>query len=211
VGSQSLNSRELKTTLGGSAMSKEEQAQYRSHIFDAVTAKESITLGMIGKTFGGIVVVSGLVATLFGGWLGDKLRDRVRGSYFLVCGYGALIAFPPFVAMVFVPFPYAWGCVFLAVFFLFVNTGPANTILANVTRDRIRATAFAINILIIHLLGDAISPPLIGLIGDLANLGTAFVMISVLILLAGILWILGARHLDAETRRVSDAEAVTPP
>lgn len=203
-----LTSSELKTKLAESQLSKEEQKQYRSQIFEAVTAPDSITLGKIGLLFGGIVVVAGLASTLFGGWLGDRLRDHTRGSYFKVCGYGALIAFPPFVAMLFVPFPYAWGCVFVAVFFLFINTGPANAILANVTRHHIRATAFAINILIIHALGDAISPPLIGLVGDLANLGTALLLVSFLILVAGVLWLQGAKYLDEETAAISKAGAV---
>jgi MFS family permease len=207
-----LTTVELKDKLRQSALTPEEQAQYRSQIFEGVTAPESVSLGYIGTIFGGIVVVSGLVATLFGGWLGDYWRDRgVRGSYFQVSGWGALVAFPAFVGMLFVPFPYAWGLVFVTVFFLFVNTGPANTVLANVTRHRIRATAFAINILIIHALGDVISPPIIGLIADLSDLGTALLIISVLILAAGVLWIAGARYLDAETKRITDAETTTGP
>jgi hypothetical protein len=211
AGPDELTTARLKEELKQSALTNEEQAQYRSHIFDAVTAPESISLGYVGTVFGGIVVVSGLVATLFGGWLGDYLRDRVRGSYFQVCGWGALVSFPAFVAMLYVPFPYAWGLLFVVVFFLFVNTGPANTILANVTRHRIRATAFAINILVIHALGDAISPPLIGLIADLSNLGTALLIVSVLILAGGVLWLMGARYLDAETRRVTEAESQPGP
>jgi MFS transporter, Spinster family, sphingosine-1-phosphate transporter len=209
AGPDVLNAPTLKRKLAESDLTAEEREQYQTRIVDAVVASGSPTLGTINPIFGGIIVVSGLVATLFGGWLGDRLRDRVRGSYFQVCGYGALAAFPPFVAMLYVPFPYAWGCVFLTVFFLFLNTGPANTILANVTGHRIRASAFAINILIIHALGDAISPPLIGLVASLSTLGTALLCVSVLIVVAGILWIAGARYLDEETRRVTVAE--TPP
>lgn len=206
VGPEVLTTSELKAKLEASDLTPAERAQYQSQVFDAVTHPESITLGGIGTTFGGIVVVSGLIATLFGGWLGDKLRDRVRGSYFQVCGWGALIAFPAFVGMLYVPFPYAWGLLFVTVFFLFINTGPANTILANVTRSRIRASAFAVNILVIHLFGDAISPPLIGLVADRSSLTTALLGVSVFILAAGVLWNLGARYLDEETRRVTEAE-----
>ena len=207
-----LTTGELRSRLAGSALTTKEREQYQSRVFDAVTDPRSISLSTVGTVFGGIVVVSGLVATLFGGWLGDWLRDRgVRGSYFQVCGWGALAGFPPFVAMLYVPFPYAWGCVFLAVFFLFINTGPANTVLANVTRHRIRATAFAINILVIHALGDVISPPIIGLIADLSDLGTALLVISVLILAGGLLWLAGARYLDEETRRVTEAETPAGP
>ncbi|HEY3787490.1 MAG TPA: MFS transporter [Urbifossiella sp.] len=183
-------------------LSNDELTQYGSYIDKAATAPGSITTAEIGMNFGGIVVISGLVATLLGGMLGDRLRNRgVKGAYFQVAGWGTILGFPFFLAMLFTPFPLAWVFMFLAVFWLFFNTGPANTILANVTRPEIRATAFAINILIIHLLGDAISPPLIGSIKDSADLHTAFLAVSFLIPAAGILWVLGARHLDADTAR----------
>jgi MFS family permease len=206
AGERRMSAAELREKLVAAGLTPDQQATYRGRIFEEAATGGSISLSMVGTVFGGIVVVSGLVATLFGGWLGDKLRDRVRGSYFQVSGWGALVAFPAFVGMLKTPFPYAWGLVFVAVFFLFINTGPANTVLANVTRHRIRATAFAVNILIIHALGDVISPPIIGLIADLSSLGTALLLISALILAGGLLWLAGARSLDEETRRVTEAE-----
>lgn len=205
TGPNTLTALELKEQLG-KTLTIDEREQYQLRLVEGLIAEDSVKLGDINFLFGVILVVGGLVATLFGGWLGDRLRDRVRGSYFLVSGYGALLGFPCFVAMLYVPFPYAWLCVFAAIFFLFVNTGPANTILANVTQTNVRATAFAINILIIHAFGDAISPPLIGFIADVSNLNTALLLISVLIIVAGFLWNAGAKSLDAETKQVSDQE-----
>ncbi len=82
--------------------------------------------------FGGITVVAGLLSTLTGGFLADRLRKRFSGSYFLVSGAGMLLAFPLFVAMLYTPFPMAWVLLFGAVFFVFLNTGPSNAALANV-------------------------------------------------------------------------------
>src|SRR5262249_36470916 len=153
---------------------------------------------------GGITVVSGLVATLAGGYLGDKLRSRWSGSYFLVSGIGMLIGLPLFLAFLVTPFPYAWGLLFAAEFCLFFNTGPTNTILANVTHPAIRASAFAVNIFIIHAFGDAISPSLIGWITDatktaelpIGNMNLSFgAGVSAAIFLSGVFWILGAKHL----------------
>jgi len=59
------------------------------------------------------------------------------------------------VAVVYAPFPLGWGLIFLACFCLFFNTGPVNTILANVTHPSLRAAGFALNIFVIHALGDA--------------------------------------------------------
>jgi MFS family permease len=190
-------------------LTRDERANYQETLNDAATAPGSITTGRIGLIFGAIVVVSGLVATLVGGWFGDWLRNRgVSGAYFHAAGWTTLLAWPFFLAMLYVPFPWAWVVLFVAVFFLFFNTGPANTILANVSRSAVRATAFAINILVIHLLGDAISPTVIGAIADVASLHTAFLVVSVLILLGGGLWVAGARHLDENTRQAAAADEV---
>ena len=152
--------------------------------------------------FGGILVVAGLISTLFGGWLGDKLRARFSGSYFLVSGCGMLLGFPCTIAMLFVPFPAAWVFIFLAIFFLFMNTGPSNTALANVTPPTMRATAFALNILVIHLLGDALSPWLIGRIKDHGTWNQAFAVVSTVMLLAGVVWLASMRWLARDTALV---------
>jgi hypothetical protein len=78
-----------------------------------------------------------------------------------------------------------------------------NTVLANVVRTDVRATAFAINIFIIHALGDAISPAILTFVADLSSFHTAFVAVSLLIPVSGVLWLMGARHLDADTAKAA--------
>src|SRR5207253_6802140 len=139
--------------------------------------------------FGAITVVAGLLATLAGGWAGDALRPRFGGAYFLVSGVAMLVGFPMILLMLWTPFPLAWVWVFAAVFCLFFNTGPTNTILANVTHPSVRASGFALNILVIHALGDAISPPVMGWVRDHYNWETSFVVVSLLMLVGGVLWL----------------------
>ncbi|MDQ6861878.1 MAG: MFS transporter [Verrucomicrobiota bacterium] len=152
--------------------------------------------------FGLILVVAGLGSTLIGGWVADKLRERYPGSYFLVSGIGMLLAFPFFVAALYIPFPLAWVFMFIAIFFAFLNTGPSNTALANVARPAVRATAFAMNILVIHLLGDAAAFPIIGYIGGHTNMNVAFLVVSGMMLLSGLFWIAGMKFLPADTAAV---------
>ncbi len=177
---------------------------YAKWIYDPTLTEDSLSTGAIGLYFGAILVVSGLLATLLGGYLGDRFRDRFPGAYFWVAGIGQLIGLPFFIAMLFLPFPYAWGAILVAVFCLFLNTGPTNTVLANVTHSSIRATGFAINILIIHAFGDAISPLIIGAIADVTNLRTAFFIICAPLALSGLLWIWGAQYLRADTDRAAE-------
>ncbi|MEP6937914.1 MAG: MFS transporter [Chthoniobacterales bacterium] len=155
--------------------------------------------------FGGITVVAGLVSTLLGGYLGDRLRSRYAGAYFLVSAIGMLAAFPLFVAMLYTPFPWAWLLMFGAVFFVFLNTGPSNTALANVSLPSARATAFALNILIIHTLGDAAAFPSIGYIGGHTNMNVAFLVVSGMMLLSGLLWLAGMKYLPGDTAAVEAA------
>jgi MFS transporter, Spinster family, sphingosine-1-phosphate transporter len=89
--------------------------------------------------FGGITAVAGLTSTLAGGFLADRLRTKLPGSYFLVPSIGTLIGFPLLVITLYAPFPYAWAFLFGALFFIFFNTGPANTALANVSLPSVRA------------------------------------------------------------------------
>ncbi|PYJ09107.1 MAG: MFS transporter [Verrucomicrobia bacterium] len=159
-------------------------------------------LAQVNMIFGALTVAAGILGTLSGGWAGDKLRSRFPGSYFLVSGLGMIIGFPFIIVMLFIPFPWAWISLFIAMFFLFSNTGPANTALANVTHPFVRATGFALNIFIIHALGDAISPPLIGAIAGRTNMNVAFLVVSAAMLVSGVIWLYGMRYLAADTAAV---------
>jgi predicted MFS family arabinose efflux permease len=157
-------------------------------------------LGLGARTdFGLFTALSGLAATLVGGWAGDALRDRYPGSYFLVSGAAMLVAFPLLILVIVLPFPLAWVPLVAFVFCLFFNTGPTNTILANVCHPMLRAPGFALNILIIHLFGDAISPAIMGFIKDVRDLDAAFYFVSFMVLVGGVLWLWGTRHLQRDT------------
>jgi MFS family permease len=159
--------------------------------------------------FGGITAVAGLSATILGGMAGDKLRNRFPGSYFMVSGIAMIVGFPIFLAALHAPFPWAvWVLIFLACFCLFFNTGPTNTILANVTHPSIRAVGFALNIFVIHALGDVISPVVIGLLNDrYGDMNTSFLLVGLTFLAAGIFWMIGIRFLARDTVLASERVA----
>jgi MFS family permease len=155
--------------------------------------------------FGGITVVAGLISTLVGGFVADRLQKRFPGAYFLVSGIGMLLAFPFFIAVIYAPFPLAWIFLFAAVFFVFLNTGPSSAALANVAAPKVRATAFALNILIIHALGDAISPPLLGWVAGHWDLNVAFFVVSIAMLVSGVIWLAGMKYLARDTAVITAA------
>jgi MFS family permease len=176
----------LLNTLGGAAMTFAVGgiAYWIPHYIHKERGEPS--LGTVNMIFGAVVVVSGLTATLLGGMLGDRLQRRWPGAYFLVSGVAMLVAFPMVLLVLVTPFPWAWVFIFLAVFFLYFNTGPINTILANVTHPAVRASAFALNIFVIHIAGHS-------------SWNVGFATVSVVILLGGVLWLWGARYLERDT------------
>lgn len=152
--------------------------------------------------FGAITALAGIVATLLGGLVGDKLRRRFPGSYFLVSGAAMLIGFFVFLGMLYlqVSFLWLWVLIFFTCFCLFFNTGPTNTIIANVTHPSMRAAGFALCIFVIHALGDVISPVIIGLLNDyFHDMRKSFLIVGLAFLIAGVFWLWGARYLARDT------------
>jgi MFS family permease len=152
--------------------------------------------------FGVLTAVLGLIATIVGGLAGDALRRRHSGSYFLVSGAAMCLACPMLLLMVELPFPLAWLPMGAFTFLLFFNTGPTNTISANVVHPVLRSRGFAFNILLIHLFGDAASPIVLGWVIGGGNLfDQAFRVTSVVVLVGGLLWLWGAAYLQRDTER----------
>jgi hypothetical protein len=64
----------------------------------------------------------------------------------------------------------------VAAFFLLLNTSPLNAAVMNSVSASIRATTIAVNIFIIHLLGDVPSPTMMGYVADHRSLQSAFIL-----------------------------------
>lgn len=154
--------------------------------------------------FGGMTVVSGIVGTLSGGWLGDRMQARSASGYLLVSGWGFLLGAPVL----------AWailtgdltGClvsIFAAETLLFLNTGPLNTVIVNVSPPKARAMAFAINIFVIHALGDAVSPAIIGNLSDRFGLRGAMMITPFAITAAAFFCFLCCRWIKKDTSGLS--------
>ncbi len=159
---------------------------------------QSVATGNI--LFGSITVIAGIAGTLSGGWLGDRFQGGSGKGYLVVSAVGFL-AGAPFAVYALVSSSLN-GCltaIFLAEFLLFLNTGPLNTTIVNVTIPSVRAMAFAVNIFFIHALGDAVSPAIIGHLSDLWGLRTALLTTPVVILLAAALSFLCTHFIEEDT------------
>jgi MFS family permease len=143
--------------------------------------------------FGTVVVVTGFAGTLAGGWLADALRRRTPRADLWICGLSALGAAPLGLVALTVTSPTLYAVTLVAAqLLLFASTGPINDVIVAVVPPGERATASAVAIFVMHALGDVPSPPLVGFLSDRSSLGQAILIIPAAILVAGLLWTLGA-------------------
>lgn len=137
--------------------------------------KFAVSTARAGVVFGALAVVTGIAGTFLGGLLTDRWQRRWPDAGIWISA-ATLVAAMPVVAWALGTSSLAltYGLFFLGMFLLFVNTSPVNALTVSCLPASIRATGVAVNILFIHLLGDAISPELIGRKADaLRLLGTA--------------------------------------
>jgi MFS transporter, Spinster family, sphingosine-1-phosphate transporter len=146
------------------------------------------------STFGAIVVVTGVVGTLGGGWLGDYLLRRSRQGYLWFSGATTLAAAPvAVVALVATAPALYYAAIVVAELLLFMSTGPINAAIINMVSPLERARAMALSIFTIHLLGDVPSPPLIGHLAVSDSLARAVLIVPAALAIGGVIWLLSAR------------------
>jgi MFS transporter, Spinster family, sphingosine-1-phosphate transporter len=139
-------------------------------------SERGYTLAGANFAFGIIIVVDGILASLAGGWLGDYLLRRMKSSYYLVSAASMLLGVPVMMVALFVRGPLMIPAIGVAAFFLLLNTAPLNAAVINSVGGHIRATALAVNIFIIHILGDVPSPTMMGWVADKRSLQAAFIL-----------------------------------
>jgi MFS family permease len=147
--------------------------------------------------FGMIIVVDGILASLAGGWLGDFLLPRMKSSYYFVSAVSMAIGIPFMVLGLFVPGRMMIPAISIAAFFLLFNTSPLNAAVINSVGAHIRATALAVNIFIIHILGDVPSPTMMGRVADRHSLQSSFVLPVIAMGLSAAILFVGMRFAPA--------------
>jgi MFS transporter, Spinster family, sphingosine-1-phosphate transporter len=158
-----------------------------------LTRVRNVPLDKANFIFGGMTLASGFLATFVGGWLGDYLLKYTKGAYYLVSGIGMALAVPAIYLAITYTGSAMYPAIFLAEFFVLLNTAPLNAALVNSVSARIRSTAVAVNIFVLHILGDAFSPTLMGRISDKSNLRLAFLVVTIAVALSAISLLLGIR------------------
>lgn len=125
-----------------------------------------------GIALGVITLLAGFAGSFGGGWIADRVAAKLRNGYFFVCAASSLLGIIPAILALAMHQPLLFlPAIFFTVFFLFINNAPFHAILVGSVPPAIRATAMALNIVAIHMLGDLISRFGVGVLSDSVSAG----------------------------------------
>jgi predicted MFS family arabinose efflux permease len=159
-----------------------------------------------GALMGPIIVVAGLGGTALGGWVAQVWSRRTPKALYLVPAISAALTIPPAVLCFFGPTKWIVASLSVAVFLIFLGTGPVNAATLNAVPAGLRATAMAGQLFVIHVLGDMPSSKVIGMISDRSNLRAGMAATLIAFAVGAVIFFIGARMAPA----LRDVEAPAP-
>jgi MFS family permease len=159
---------------------------------------------------GAITVVAGLGGTILGGFLAQRWSRTTSKALYLIPAIGSFLAVPPALLTFFGPKDLTLPSLAVAIFLIFLGTGPVNAATLNAVRPEVRATAMAGQLFIIHALGDAISPRIIGAVSDRSNLNLGLASTLITLLLAAVIFFVGSRYAPPLDPGANSEPAPTP-
>jgi predicted MFS family arabinose efflux permease len=144
-----------------------------------------------GTFFGTVLVVAGLLGTLVGGLVATAWHKRHPAGYAGMLSLSVILAVPVAVmAFRSENTQVSMACLGAAMFFIFLCTGPVNTLILETVPLNLRASAMAISIFCIHLFGDLWSSEIVGRLSDhWGNLRQAVMILPGALGVAAILWL----------------------
>jgi MFS family permease len=157
-----------------------------------VARELQLTAGEAAALLGKWGLIAGVSGTLFGGLLADWLRRRWDTGRVITVGLGLLLGGPLAIWLLTIRDPELFKVVFTVAFFcLSWYNGPITAVIFDVVPPRISATVAGAYLLFIHLAGDAIALPLVGMLSDRFGLDRAILLLPLVAMIGGIV-ILGA-------------------
>ena len=140
--------------------------------------------------FGSVAVVTGILGTLAGGYASSYYRKSNPAAYELLLAVSVLLALPLVAFALISPSLLLVQCAFgIAMFLLFLSTGPVNTVILDAVPLNLRSTAVAVSIFSIHLFGDLWSPEFVGFLSTtFGDLRSAMVVVPIAFGISTLLW-----------------------
>jgi MFS transporter, Spinster family, sphingosine-1-phosphate transporter len=163
---------------------------------------KGLTMAQSNYLLFGAIAVAGTLGTLAGGILGSRLHRLTPSAPLWVSGVGIMMAWPLAALVIFSPLPALYlPSLVVAIFLLFLHPGVITAVIVSVARPGLRGQAVALNIIIIHLVGDAPSTFLIGWTADHFGLTWGVALTLVALALAAVLILTAIPHLIRDLER----------
>jgi MFS transporter, Spinster family, sphingosine-1-phosphate transporter len=161
-----------------------------------------------GLYVGAVGVTGGLLGVITGSYLADWLYARFPWGRMVVIGSGLILSCPFVTLSLFTTSRVAMLIYFfLGIFVMVWYTGPIIAVIHDVVPADVKATAQALYVLLIHLLGDTFSPAIVGKLADLHNLQAALLLPATINVVAGVVFLVGCRRVGKDIKRAQEEKA----
>lgn len=130
---------------------------------------DAVCESKITRIFGIITIITGVFGSFAGASLAKAYARRDPAADAIVSGISLLLATPCVFASIYlsrISYELTWVFIFLGEFFVSLLWPLLTTIQLSVVHPELRNTAGSLALLMMHLLGDSISPVLIGVVAD---------------------------------------------
>jgi MFS family permease len=176
-----------------------------------------LSVSQAGLLAGVVLVLGGLIGTLAGGWIADRMARKDPAAYLQVGIAGFLIG-AVFIVISLVaplnigPIPIFIPAFLITVIALYLNSGPFTAVSQNVVSPALRASSVTMLLFVSHVFGDSHSTFDIGVLSDwIGSLQTALLITSpTLLIVAAILAATGLRSVRRDTEAMEDEWANRP-
>lgn len=176
-----------------------------------------LSVSQAGLFAGIVLVLGGLIGTLAGGWIADRLARKNPAAYLQVGIVGFLIG-AVFIVISLVaplnigPIPIFVPAFLITVIALYLNAGPFTAVAQNVVSPALRASCVTMLLFVAHVFGDSHSTFDVGFLADrLGSLQSALLITSpTLLILAAIFAATGLRSVKPDTEAMEEEWAKRP-
>ena len=159
------------------------------------------------STKASLVMLLALVGAPLGGYLVDRWRRKKLNARLVFPGITSVVA-ALFCLLAFVVFKDGAQYISLLLFGVTVTMfiPAAGAVTQDLVHPGLRATSYAIAVVIQNSLGAILGPIVIGAISDATDLSTALAILPVFVLLAGVLFLIGSLYYKKDIAKVTDME-----
>ena len=176
-----------------------------------------LSVSQAGLFAGIVLVLGGLVGTLAGGWIADRLARKNPAAHLQVGIVGFLIG-AVFIVISLVaplnigPIPIFVPAFLITVIALYLNAGPFTAVAQNVVSPALRASCVTMLLFVAHVFGDSHSTFDVGFLADrLGSLQAALLITSpTLLIVAAIIAATGLRSVRPDVQAMEDEWARRP-